>query len=302
MNSEIFGFLSIILTIFIWGTWLIFSRKASNELSNPFFENLLITFWALICNSLIFLFSLFYLWVSFEISLFLFPFLSWILWAFAWLFAFISIAKIWVWKAMSIWAPSGMLVSFLWWVLYYNEFSWNFLYATAAITLIIIWVVTVIQVRNNNENSKIVFSGVIFAFLASLIWWGTYLVPIKELSTQISPFITLFPLSVWMFFGALWIFLVNSKKKNYSIKDIVKVRLIILSGFMWWVWNLFAIISVMSIGMGKAYPLAELCGIVNALFAIFVLKEIRDKNKISLFLLATTISFIWGIWLSILKI
>ena len=54
---------------------------------------------------------------------------------------------------------------------------------------------------------------------------------------------------------------------------------------------MFAIIAVLNIGIGKAYPMAELCGIVNALFAIFVLKEIQDKRKIRLFLLATLVSF-----------
>jgi glucose uptake protein GlcU len=60
---------------------------------------------------------------------------------------------------------------------------------------------------------------------------------------------------------------------------------------MWAIGNMFAIIAVLNIGIGKAYPLAELCGIVNALFAIFVLKEIQDKQKIRLFLLATLVSF-----------
>lgn len=86
------------------------------------------------------------------------------------------------------------------------------------------------------------------------------------------------------------------------MKNITEGKLIILSGMMWALGNLFAIIAVMSIGMGKAYPMAELCGIVNALFAIFLLKEITDKKKIILFLLATTVSFIGAIWLSFLKI
>ena len=53
---------------------------------------------------------------------------------------------------------------------------------------------------------------------------------------------------------------------------------------MWAIGNMFAIIAVLSIGIGKAYPLAELCGIVNAIFAILVLKEITDTRKIYLFL------------------
>lgn len=302
MSPEIIWFGSIILTILIWGTWLIFSRWVAKKLWNPFFENLLITLWALICNSLIFLFYILYSWDSFDIKLFLFPFLSWILWAFAGLFAFISIWKIGVGKAMSIWAPSGMIVSFLWGVLYYNEFSWNILWASLAIWIIIAGVVSVIQIRNTDDSSKIVFSWAFFAFLASLIWGGTYLVPIKELSTEISPFITLLPLSIGMFLGALGIFFVKSDRKVLNLSNIRNGKLIILSGFMWAIWNLFAIIAVMNIGMGKAYPMAELCWVVNALFAIFILKEIQDKKKILLFLGATIISFSGAIWLSIIKI
>ena len=60
---------------------------------------------------------------------------------------------------------------------------------------------------------------------------------------------------------------------------------------MWAIGNMFAIIAMLNIGIGKAYPLAELCGIVNALFAIFILKEIQDTSKIRLFLLAMFVSF-----------
>lgn len=302
MTNELIWFISITLTILIWGTWLIFSRKEAQELSNPFFENILITIWALICNTLIFLFYVLYHGVSINISLFLLPFLSGILWACAWLFAFISISKIWVGKAMSIWAPSWMLVSFLWWVLYYNEFDWSIFYASIAVAIIIVWVISVIQIRNTWDTRKLVISWAFFAFLSSLIWGWTYLVPIKELSTQISPFILLFPLSIWMCFWAISIFLCKSNIKILNIKNIKKGKLIVLSWFMWAVWNMFAVIAVLNIWMGKAYPLAELSGIVNALFAIFFLREIQDKRKISLFLLATLISFVWAIWLSIIKI
>ena len=125
LTWEVLWFISIFLTILIWGTWLIFSRKVATEIWNPFFENLLITLWALICNILIFVMYILYSGDIFDVSLFLLPFLSGILWAFAGLFAFISISKIGVGKAMSIWAPSWMIVSFLWGVLYYKEFSWN---------------------------------------------------------------------------------------------------------------------------------------------------------------------------------
>jgi len=146
MTNELIWFISITLTVLIWGTWLIFSRKEAQELSNPFLENIFITIWALICNTLIFLFYVLYHGVSINISLFLLPFLSGILWACAWLFAFISISKIWVGKAMSIWAPSWMLVSFLWWVLYYNEFDWSIFYASIAVAIIIVWVISVLSI------------------------------------------------------------------------------------------------------------------------------------------------------------
>ncbi len=302
MSSEIVWFWSIILTILIWGTWLIFSRNASKKLANPFFENLLITLWALICNILIFLGYYLYSGESFDVSLLLFPFLSWILWAFAGLFAFISISKIGVGKAMSIWAPCWMIVSFLWGVLYYNEFSGNTLFAALAIAIIVIGVISVIRIRNSGDTKKLVISGAFFAFLSSLIWGGTYLVPLKELSSQISPFITLLPLSIGMLVWALGIFIVKNKTPLSQLKDHQLNLPILFSWFMWSVGNFFALIAVISIGIGKAYPMAELCWIVNALFAIFVLKEITDKKKIYLFLSATIVSFAGAIWLSILKI
>lgn len=302
MTSETIWFFSIILTILIWGTWLIYSRKAAEELSNPFFENVLITLGALLCNTIIFIVYLLYSGISFDVTLFLFPFLSGILWAFAGLFAFISISKIWVWKAMSIWAPSWMVVSFLWGILYYKEFTWNIILASLAITIIIAWVISVIQIRNSHDTQKLMLSWAFFAFLSSLIWGWTYLIPIKELSSEISPFITLLPLSIGMCFWAIGIFLVKSEAKIVTLENFRKGKLIILSWFMWGIGNLFAIIAVLNIGIGKAYPMAELCGIINAIFAIFILKEIQDPKKIKLFLLATLISFAWAIWLSILKI
>lgn len=302
MNWATLWFTSIILTILIWGTWLIFSRKASAKLSNPFFENLLITFGALLFNLVVFLIYIIFTNPSIDFLLFLYPFLSGILWAFAGLFAFIAVSKIGVGKAMSIWAPSGMVVSFLWWVLYYWEFSGNLIYACLSVAIIVVWVVSVIRIRNEWDTSKLIFSGAMFAVLASLIWGWTYLIPIKELSDTISPFITLLPLSIGMFFWALWIFLVKSKRDICTLENIKTWLPIIYSGIMWALWNLFAIIAVLNIWIGKAYPLAELCGIVNAIFAVFFLREITDKKKIRLFFIATLVSFAGAIWLSILKI
>lgn len=302
MSSELIWFSSIILTIFIWGTWLIFSRWASKRLNNPFVENTLITLGAFLCNAIVFIVYILYSWDSIDVSLFLYPFLSGILWAFAGLFAFIACSKIWVGKAMNIWAPSGMIMSFLWGVLYYGEFSGSIFYASIAIAIIIIGVVFVIRVRNSDDKNKIVFSWAFFALLSSLIWGGTYLVPIKELSSKISPFITLLPLSIGMCVWAFGILIWKNNLQYLTLKNIKNGYLIILSGFMWALGNMFAIVAVLSIGIGKAYPLAELCGIVNAIFAIFVLKEITDTRKIYLFLWATVVSFIGAIWLSILKI
>ena len=303
MNWATLWFTSIILTILIWGTWLIFSRKASAKLSNPFFENLLITFGALLFNLVVFIiYIVFTTNPSIDFSLFLYPFLSGILWAFAGLFAFIAVSKIGVGKAMSIWAPSGMVVSFLWWVLYYWEFSGNLIYAYLSVAIIVVWVVSVIRIRNEWDTSKLIFSGAMFAVLASLIWGWTYLIPIKELSDTISPFITLLPLSIGMFIWALGIFLLKSKRGICTLENIKVWLPIIYSGIMWALWNLFAIIAVLNIWIGKAYPLAELCGIINAIFAVFFLREITDKKKIRLFFIATLVSFAGAIWLSILKI
>lgn len=303
MWNELIGYISIIITIIVWWTWLIFSRKSSNKLNNPFLENFLITIWAIIFNILVFIWYYIYYWnISFEWIYFLYPLIWWIAWSFAWLFAFISISKIWAWKAFSIWAPSWMVVSFLWWVLYYWEFSSSLIYAILAIITIILWVSLVIQSRNKKDDNKIVFSWVLFALAASLIWWWTYLVPLKELSWEISIFYTLFPLSIWMLLGSFLIYLIKQKLKWLNI-DNIKIGLpIIISWFMWWIWNFFAIIAVMNIWMWKAYPMAELCWVVNALFAVYFLKEIKEKSKIKIFLLWTLISFSWAIWLSILKI
>jgi len=301
--TEILGYISIILTILIWWTWLIISRKSAAKINNPYIENLLITIGAFIFNLLLFFaYIIWNGWIAFEFSYFLYPFLSWILWAFAWLFAMIACAKIGVWKAMAIWAPAGMVVSFLWWILYYNEFSSSLLYAILAVLIIIAGVSLVINARNKADDNKVIISWVLFAVAASLIWWGTYLIPIKELASEISVFITLLPLSVGMLFGAMGIYLSKTKRKNWN-KVCVKTWFpIIVSWVMWALWNLFATIAVLTIGIWKAYPLAELCGVVNALFAVFFLKEIIDSSKIKIFLLWVIISFGWAIWLSILKI
>jgi len=303
MQNELLGYISIIITILVWWTWLIFSRKSSNKLNNPFLENFLITIWAIIFNIWVFIWYYIYSGnISFEWKYFLYPFIWWIAWAFAWLFAFISIWKIWAWKAFSIWAPSWMVISFLWWILYYNEFSSSLIYAVLSIITIIVWVSLVIKSRNKEDDSKIVFSWVLYAIAASLIWWGTYLVPLKELAWEISTFYTLLPLSIWMLIWSFLIYLIKQKLKWLNINNIKVGFPIIVSWFMWWMWNLFAIIAVMNIWIWKAYPLAELCGVVNALFAVFFLKEIKEKSKVNIFLLWTAISFAWAIWLSVLKI
>ena len=144
--NELLWFIAVIITILVWWTWLIISRKSSGKLNNPFLENFLITLWAIIFNALVFIWYYFYAWnLDYNITYFLLPFISWIAWAFAWLFAFISVSKIWAWKAFSIWAPSWMIISFLWWILYYNEFSSSLIYAILAIIMVIIWINIVIK-------------------------------------------------------------------------------------------------------------------------------------------------------------
>lgn len=301
--NDLVWFIAIIITILVWWTWLIFSRKSASKINNPFLENFLVTLWAIIFNILAFIWYYLYEWnLSFEWIYFLFPFISWIAWSFAWLFFFISSGKLWVWKALSISAPLWMIVSFLWWVLYYNEFSSSLIYAILSIFIIVVWVSLVIRSRNNEKDKKIIFSWVMFAFFASLIWWWTYLVPLRELSKEISTFYTLLPLNIWMIFGSFFIFLFKKKLDWLNYKNIKLWLPIILSGFMWWVWNFFAIIAVMNLWIWKAYPMAELCWVVNALFSVYFLHEIKEKSKIRIFLFWTFISFLWAIWLSILKI
>ena len=166
---------------------------------------------------------------------------------------------------------------------YYKEFSSNLIYAIIAIVIIVIGVSTVIKSREEKDDKKVVISGALFALWASLIWGGTYLIPLKELSSEVSPFITLLPLSVWM---VVWASVIAWYKKAFSdcSWNILKQNyLIVLSGFAWAIWNFFAIIAVLNLWIWKAYPLAELCGVVNALFAIYVLKEMKDKKKIKIF-------------------
>ena len=124
--------------------------------------------------------------------------------------------------------------------------------------IIIIWTIIVIKVKNKDENNKTAFSWIVFALLSSLIWWWTYLVPLKELSNEISPFYTLLPLSIWMLFWAFLIYWVKKRFEGLNLKNLKIWLPLILSWFMWWVWNLFAIIAVINIWIWKAYPMAEL--------------------------------------------
>jgi glucose uptake protein GlcU len=301
--NELVWFIAIVITIIVWWIWLIIWKRASEKLNNNFLWNFLITIGALIFNILVFVVYYFYSnTFTFEYTYFLYPFIAWILWSLACLFAFISISRIWVWKAFSIWAPSSMIVSFLWWILYYDEFASNIIFASLAILIIIIWTIIVIKVKNKDENNKTAFSWIVFALLSSLIWWWTYLVPLKELSNEISPFYTLLPLSIWMLFWAFLIYWVKKRFEGLNLKNLKIWLPIILSWFMWWVWNLFAIIAVINIWIWKAYPMAELSWVINALLAVYVLKEIKWSSKIRIFLLWTFISFSWAIWLSVLKI
>jgi glucose uptake protein GlcU len=301
--NELVWFIAIVITIIVWWIWLIIWKRASEKLNNNFLWNFLITIGALIFNILVFVVYYFYSnTFTFEYTYFLYPFIAWILWSLACLFAFISISRIWVWKAFSIWAPSSMIVSFLWWILYYDEFASNIIFASLAILIIIIWTIIVIKVKNKDENNKTAFSWIVFALLSSLIWWWTYLVPLKELSNEISPFYTLLPLSIWMLFWAFLIYWVKKRFEGLNLRNLKIWLPIILSWFMWWVWNLFAIIAVINIWIWKAYPMAELSWVINALLAVYVLKEIKWSSKIRIFLLWTFISFSWAIWLSVLKI
>ncbi len=196
MTQELIWFGGLFVAIVSWGTWLSFSRNASNNINNPFYENLLITLGALIFNVFLFIGYCLLNWFSgFSVVSFFLPFISGVLWSFAGLFAFLAIAKIGVWKAFSIWAPSGMVISFLWGILYYKEFSGNLFSALLAVMLVITGVFLVIQSKTKKDNNKLVFSWVLLALSASLIWWPT-LCPLKNFN--------LILLLFWCFFLSIF--------------------------------------------------------------------------------------------------
>eukprot|EP00392_Amoebophrya_sp_AT5.2_P019409 g20229.t1 len=80
----------------------------------------------------------------------------------------------------------------------------------------------------------------------------------------------------------LWFSFMEKKSPDWQFAGALPVG--ILSGFLWNISNVFAIIAIPSLGYGVAYPILQCALFVAGVWGIVVFKEIQGKDIIVFFL------------------
>lgn len=292
-----------LVAVLAWGTWIAPSQnvKIEGQQTRTFYVTIAVLLLALIA-------SVFVGFDGLNSSTFLYPFIGGLIWAISGWSAFVGTSNLGMAKAFGIWAPMNIVVSIVWGVLLFGEFSDvesnALVLAGLSFLIILAGILTIIFAGGSSEDTgdKNTFKGLLGAIGAG-IGFATYFVPItwgsKDAGADFEGFnmwIGTLPLAIGMFVGSSILMIISkSSPKLEKSSDYIRV---LSTGVLWGIGNYGALALVDLIGAGKGFTIAQLCVVVNALVGVFILKEPNPKSKAAkLTLLGVAIAIIGGVLL-----
>ena len=290
------GIIYAVITVLAWGTWIAPSQNVpmKAQQTRTFYVTLAVLIMALIVSSFVGYNGL-------NATTFWFPFIGGLIWSVSGWSAFIGTSKMGMAKAFGIWAPLNIVVSIIWGVTLFGEFSKTklstLLIAMGAFLLIVAGILIIIFAGGGKEgNKKINIKGLAGAIGAG-IGFASYFIPIQigtANNPQFNMWIGTLPLAVGMFIGSSILMVISrSSPKLEKRSDYLRIM---STGLLWGIGNYGALAMMEMIGTGKGFTIAQLCVVVNALVGVYILKEPQPQTKAArLTLIGVVIATIGGI-------
>ncbi len=280
--SLVIGLFAVSISILGWGSYFVPMKRIKQY--DPFYFQLLMCMTILISSILV---SLFF--NSFIFSYW--GFLSGVLWASGNILSAQAVKYSGLSKAAPLWMGAGILTSFAWGLIFFNEPVNSIVLGLLAIIFLIsgIFFISSTSDSGNISNPK----GLIFTIAAGVIF-GSYLVPLKLSGLDPIPF--LFPMSLGIFTGGVFIYLIKRPSLNRGILIPGAA-----SGLIWNVANVASFFAVKSLGIAIGFPLAQIALFVSVLWGLLYFKEIKSKKSIQKLVLGAIILFIGAILLTLSK-
>jgi len=251
-----FGLLFAAFAAISWGTFFVPVRKVG-------IKNISQLQGATSIGVLLFSIPVGYFW-GFEIQLS--GLVSGVIWTVANLLALFSVKLIGLAKTSPLLAGAGIISSFVWGTVFFNETFDSLILAITAIGLLLIG----LQLVVNGEKGLIQKRGYFVAIAAGLIG-GTYIIPMQVTQTLQSGFFSS-SLSVFVIGISLFLFARRFIKKE-TIAGII-------SGSLFNLGNLAVLISVGLIGITIAFPISQTATLFAVSWGMVYFKEVIHKRGI----------------------
>lgn len=285
-----------LLTVIAWGIWLAPSQTVpfSNERVRTFYVALANLGVALLVGLVAGLDEL-------DLRTALSAGAGGLIWALSGFFAFYATNRLGIARAMGIWSPLNVAVSFFWGILLFGELRgvawtrWLIIAAAVALALVGLRFILFANIRLDEALGKISSRMGILAALGSGVLWGSYFIPLQL--AEVSIWISVLPMSVGILLGGIvgvWIGRDNLRLPKSS--DYVRS---LATGLLWGIGNYGSLKLMELIGTGKGFTIAQMCVVINALVGIYWFHQpkpgsIAARRAIIGILLATAGAIVLG--------
>lgn len=191
---------------------------------------------------------------------------SGVIWTVANLLALFSVKLIGLARTSPLLAGAGIISSFVWGTVFFNETFDSLILAIIAIGLLLIG----LQLVVNGEKGPIQKRGYFVAIAAGLIG-GTYIIPMQVTQTLQSGFFSS-SLSIFIIGISLFLF-----RRRFIKKETIAG---IISGGLFNLGNFAVLISVGVIGITIAFPISQTATLFAVSWGMFYFKEVIHKQGI----------------------
>ncbi|MCB1120917.1 MAG: hypothetical protein KJT03_05175 [Verrucomicrobiae bacterium] len=259
-----------LLTVLSWGIWLAPSQTVE------FDSERVRTFYVALANLIV---ALLVGWAAGLNQLDLITSLSagagGLIWALSGFCAFYATSRLGIARAMGIWAPLNVVVSFIWGFFLFGELKGapgsRWLMIGAAVLIALIGIRFILFASESGEQDSTFHKGRmgIAAALGAGLLWGTYFIPLRVADVPV--WVSVLPLSLGIFAGStLGVLLGRDSLRLNSGSDYLRT---LSTGVLWGVGNYGSLKLMELIGTGKGFTIAQMCVVVNALVGIYWLQR-----------------------------
>ncbi|KAL0234740.1 hypothetical protein PCE1_001776 [Barthelona sp. PCE] len=294
--SETVGFIGVLMSIIFFGSFGIFLKAPICESLSPHPIEYQIYYCVAVA-----IVGIPFAFIGGDITFSIYPLIGACLWVPSSLLALFAIRNAGLGPGQGVWSGVTIIVSVMWGVFYYDEeIKSPSLFIIALIAMLAALVVaafagapveedddgTEMEIRSSfaENKKKPSFAKGMIASVGLGLLNGSLMAPLK--ASNMDAFVYTFEFSSYSLLVILVIYLIMHKRIALNTKFIFKYG--VLSGLFWALGNFGSIIaSISPLGMSVGFPLTQAALVIGGLWAIYYFKEITQKKKIAIFLLAS---------------